>query len=251
MKRFLIVIFFINILTSFGFGQIQVGGNQPKIKKEKSVKKTIDGEEKPSETRVYLGTGVSSTFRTLEPNKNELFAESLGVRADETNYTAWAFHLGFSTDISKYLMWESGISFLRNGEKYAFSETDTSHTYTSKYSWIGVPIKLYFKHDISKFRLQAGVGVIPQMQMKFSKNEIFKNSNNVESVVETKTINGMNNFGVSAVANLGFQYNLSPKFGVFVQFEYRHQLTSSYLKTNAFIHRGTAIGSNFGVVFGL
>lgn len=252
MKRILILTFFINILTSFGFGQIQIGGDQPKGSKEKKEKekKEVNGSTS-YDSKVFLGTTYASTFRTLEPNKNDLFADSLGARADETHRPVWSFHLGFTSDISRNFMWEAGISFLRNGEQYSFSATDTSHTYNSRYSWLGVPLKFYFKHDFNQLRLQVGIGAIPHMQMKFRRTDTFKNNDNVESTIETKTINGMNTFGVSAVGNIGLHYSITNRFGVYALFEYRHQLTSSYLKTYPYIHRGTAIGANFGLTFGI
>jgi hypothetical protein len=252
MKRILILLFFINILTSFGFGQIQIGGNDPNDKKAKKEK--VKKESNDSTTygiRVFLGSTYASTFRTLIPNKNELFADSLGVRSDEVSRPAWAFHLGFTSDISRYLMWEAGVSFMQNGERYRFSDTDTSHTYSAKYSWIGVPLKLYFKHDFNKLRLQVGVGAIPHMQLKFRKTDVFTNQQGVETTVETKTTTGMNNFGISAVGNIGLHYSITNRFGIYASFEYRHQLTSSYLKTYPYAHRGTAIGANFGLTFGL
>lgn len=257
MKRILILLFFINILTSFGFGQIQIGGNEPKGKKAKKEKSLQQAQSKePNDSteygiRVFLGTTYGSTFRTLTTNKNDLFGDSLGVRADETSRPAWSFHLGFTNDISKYLMWEAGVSFIQNGERYRFSDMDTSHTYSAKYSWIGVPLKLYFKHDFNKLRLQVGVGAIPHMQLKFRKTDVFTNREDVETTVETKTTTGMNNFGISAVGNIGVHYSITNRFGVYALFEYRHQLTSSYLKTYPYVHRGTSIGANFGLTFGL
>lgn len=252
MKRILILLFFINILTSFGFGQIQIGGDEPKGKKAKKeqVKRESNDSTKYG-VRVFLGTTYATTFRTLTPNKNDLFADSLGVRANETSRPAWAFHLGVTNDISKYLMWEAGVSFIQNGERYRFSDTDTSHNYSAKYSWIGVPLKLYFKHDFNKLRLQVGVGAIPHMQMKFRKTDVFTNQEGVETTTEVKTTTGMNNFGISAVGNVGVHYSITNRFGAYVMFEYRHQLTSSYLKTYPYIHKGTSIGVNFGLTFGL
>jgi hypothetical protein len=252
MKRILLLVVFINILTTFGYSQIQIGGEQPKQKKEKPSKvKKEPNDSAVYSLKVFLGTTFSSTYRTLEPNKNDLFADSLGPRAGEVRRPAWAFHLGFSNDISKYFMWEAGVSFLQNGERYDFAGTDTSHNYTSKYSWIGMPLKVYFKYDIKKFRLQLGGGIVPQMQMKFRREDAFVNSEGTESTIKTKTINGMNTFGVSAIGNVGFHYNITNRFGVYLLFEYRHQLTSSYLKTNSYIHKGNAIGANFGFTFGL
>lgn len=252
MKRILILSFFIHILTSFSFGQIQIGGSQPEPVKEKKEKvKKVRNDSTDYSMKVFAGTSISSTFRRLEPNKNDLFADSLGSRANEKSKAYWSFHLGFSSDISRHFMWEAGVSFLRNGEQYNFPQNDSTHTYTTRHSWIGVPIKFYFKHDFNKLRLQVGIGAIPHMQMKYKRTDSYVQQDGTRITNDLKTINGMNTFGVSVIGNAGIHYSLSKRTGIYLMFEYRQQLTSSYWKTNPYIHKGTAIGANFGLTFGI
>lgn len=255
MKRILILGFFISILTSFVSGQIQIGGSQPKApkssksKKDKTIKSVND--TTVYSMKVFAGTTFGTTYRTLEPNKNELFADSLGYRADERSKAYWSFHIGFTSDINKHLMWEAGVSFMRNGEQNSFSSPDTSYNYVNRHSWIGVPLKLYFKHDLKKIRFQIGVGAIPHMQLKYKSVGMYTDINGKEISTELKTIKGMNNFGVSLIGNAGIHYSFTKRIGMYLQFEYRHQLTSSYWKTDPYIHRGTVIGANLGLTFGL
>lgn len=254
MRHILISFLFINILTSFSFGQILVGGNQPKEKEKKA--KTVTQKSNISDTtvfntKVFIGVGAASTYRSLNPNSNELFADSLGTRVNETPRIGWNFNLGFTTELNKYLMLEGGISYFFNGEKYAFKDSDTSHTYDSKYSWIGVPLKLHFKYDIKKFRISLGAGVIPQMQLKFRQESTTIDKMNITTDNTLKTSNGMNSFSISAIGTVGFHYNITRRFGVFLNIDYRHQLTSSYLKTNAYNHKGTAFGGTLGFTLGI
>jgi len=254
MRHILISFVFINILTSFSFGQILVGGNQPTAKEKKAKVTTQKNKISDStifNTKVFLGAGVGSTFRSLKPNSNELFADSLGARANETARTGWNFNLGFTTDLNKYLMMEGGVSYFFNGEKYNFQDTDTSHTYDSKYSWIGVPLKLHFKYDIKKFRISLGAGVIPQMQLKFRQESTTVDRLNMSTENSLKTTHGMNSFSISAIGTLGFHYNITRRFGAYLNVDYRRQLTSSYQKTNPYNHQGTAFGGTIGFTFGI
>lgn len=254
MKSILSLLVFISILTSFSFGQIQIGGDQPKSTKTQKQKapKTPKSDTANYDLKVFLGTTIASTYRTLAPAKDPLFAEELGSRVDEVSKAAWSYHLGFSNDINRFMMWEAGISWLRNHEQYLYTvEGDTTHNYTSKYSWIGMPIKLYFKYDFKKVRFVVGGGFSPQIQMKFRKDEVFVDSYATETTNKIKTINGMNTFGISAIANIGIHYNITNRFGLYLTAEYRHQLTNSHTKTFPYIHKGTAIGANFGLAFGI
>ncbi|MCO5260157.1 MAG: hypothetical protein M9916_08440 [Crocinitomicaceae bacterium] len=251
MKHIFLSFFFITILTFFGYSQIQIGGNE--TKKEKKQKEKKERVEKDFyDMRAFLSANYGSAYRTLKPNtKNSLFADSLGERANETRSTSWGVNLGFNSDISKYLMWEAGFSYFQNGEKYSFKDTDTSHTYTSKYTWIGIPLKLYFKYDLKKVRFQFGGGIVAQMQFKYRQNDEFVDHFSKTTTSEVKTINNVNTFGISAVANAGIHYSFTKRFGGFIQFEYRHQLTPSHLKTYPYIHKGNAIGATIGFTFGL
>lgn len=252
MKSILFSSVFILLLANTQ-AQIIVGGDAPKKvneptkeKKEKSTK-----EYTPSGVRAFFSTTVASTYRVLVPNKNELFAEPIGERANEVAQTKWSYHVGFSSDIGKHFMWEGGVSLLRNGESYSYKFSDSTHNYTSNYNWIGVPLKLYFKHDFDKFRIQIGAGLIPQMQLKFRRTDNFITTQGLrlEEKFESTTIN--QSFGLSGVINAGVHYALAPRFGIFAQFEYRYQMTNSYFVRHPYDHRATSIGCNFGFTIGL
>ncbi len=249
MKRYLILLTFLHSLTSFG--QIQIGGEQEKEKKEKEEKQKapkVEKEQAPVDgsTEVFLGANWSATDRVLNVNNN-IFGDSLGERAKETGLNTWSFGLGMRNQINKYLMWEGGITFLRNGEQYRFEGTDTSYSYISTYSYIGMPIKLYYTYGVNRFRLQVGGGVIPQMALKFRQDISYRTSEGSEDSEEVKTKDGQSSFTVSLVANVGVHYELGSGWGIYLQPEYRYQLGSTYLKTEPYKHYGTALGLSFGL----
>ena len=186
----------------------------------------------------------SSTSRKLVVNDG-LFGDSLGERANEVKDKYWSFGLGFRSDFSKHFMWEGGVSFQQNGEKYNYYGTDTSYHYRSKYMYISMPIKMYFKYGKS-FRAIAGVGVVPQMFVKFKQSLDWTGpvTNNGNEVV--KTTIGYNPFVVSAVFNVGVEMDFSEKITFFLIPEYKVQLTSSYLRNNSYKHFGRSLGFNVG-----
>lgn len=247
MNRFLFLSFFFISLTSFA--QIQVGGDAPKEKPEKNEKPEKPIVEKKSDdaTEIFLGANWSKTNRRLETNNN-IFGDSIGFRGDEVALNTWSFGFGVRTKINKFLLFEGGIAYLQNGEKYSYEGVDTSHTYTNKYSYIGMPLKLYYFYKVKNFRIQIGVGGIPQMALKYNQESTTKDSEGAESSESIKTKVGFNSFVFSAVANVGIQYEFMPSWSIYVAPEYRVQLNSSYLRTNKYKHFGNALGVSFGLV---
>lgn len=247
MNRFLILSFFFISLTSFS--QIQVGGDTKEEKSEKKEKAEKPAEEKKSDdaTEVFLNLNWSKTNRRLETNKN-IFGDSIGPRENEVGINTWSVGMGIRTKINHFLLFEGGISYLQNGEKYDYQGTDTSYSYTNKYNYIGMPLKLYYYIEKNGFRFQIGVGGIPQMALKFSQESRSTNSEGTEETASIKTKVGVNSFVFSAVANIGVQYEFMPTWSVYLSPEYRVQLNSSYLTSNKFKHFGNALGLSFGLV---
>jgi len=250
MKKAFIILVFLNSLTTFG--QIKIGGEEETVKKDNKTKTekakgASDSLISAERTEIFIGFNRSSTFRNLVENNN-IFGDSIGARADETSVGKWSFSLGVRSKLNKYLMFEGGISYLQNGEKYEFQGTDTSHTYTNSYKFIGMPIRLYGVFGQKKWRFQIGVGAIPQMALKFEQNATFIDSNNKETTVDIKSKIGMSSFVFSVAANAGVQYEFLPSWSLFVMPEYRFQLSSSLLKTSKFKHFGNAFGVGFGIV---
>lgn len=249
MKIAIIFFFFMTSLT--GIAQIQIGGETetPKEEKKKEKKPEKIQEPKPTSgsTELFIGGNWSMTNRNLVKNDN-IFGDSLGERSKETGIGAFGFGLGIRSKLHKHLLFEGGISYLKNGETYSFSGTDTSYSYTNNYQYIGMPLKIYFVYGEKKLRFQAGVGVIPQMALKFRQTTEYTTTEGQQVSESIKTKNGYNSFVFSFVANLGIQYEFLPSWSIFVQPEYRLQLTSSYLKANPYKHFGNALGISFGLV---
>ena len=206
-------------------------------------------EEYESTTSLLLYSNWSSTFRKLEVNEG-LFADSIGARGDEVKSSLWSFGLGFRNNLTKNLSWEGGLALQKNGEEYLYEETDTLYKYSSEYHYISMPIKLYYRYGNS-FRVIGGVGVVPQMLVKYEQDLETRSTSDIETSEKFKTTIGYSSFVVSTVFNLGIEYDITSKVTLLVIPEYKLQLTSSYLKTNSFKHYGRSFGLNIGVLFEL
>lgn len=246
MKVVLAIVF--AFLTNFLHAQIEIGGDEPetKVDKKKEYKKmkrdslSLDGN-----TSVHFYANYSGTNRVLTVNEG-LFGDSLGQRADEIGTNNWSFGLSVSSNLKHGFSWEGGLRYLRNGEAYSFEDIDTMHTYTTTYHYVGLPVKVNYSYG-TKLRVSASIGLMPQMFNRYIQDRKWKNSENIETEETFKTTSGYNTVLISALVNLGLHYAYSEKWEIFVQPEYRRQLSSSYTKQDSYKHYATALGFNFGI----
>ena len=223
------IIVIISLFISFGsFGQ-----DSTQVKKQTG-------------TNVIVYTNWSNTYRTLKVNEG-LFASPIGVRADEESSNFWSFGIGFQSDISKHFMWEGGMAYQRNGEKYSFEQLDTMYSYNTQYSYISMPIKLYYKTGQS-FKLVAGVGVVPQIFIGYKQNVNWENSSGSEGSESITSKVGYNSFVLSTVFNLGTEIEMNEKWSLLILPEYKLQLTNTYGKKASYKHFARAIGFNMGLL---
>lgn len=254
LKRIKFVFCLLSILmsSSFGFSQIEISKEstmkeekEQKVKKEKEIKNN----DSLSTTSIYINSNWSYTPRKLITNEG-LFGDSLGERANEKAGNKWSFGLGFRTQIHKHFALEGGISFLRNSEKYDFDGVDTAYSYVSEYSYIALPIKLYYTYGES-IKFIGGVGVTPQMFVRYKQERNWKSSDGKEESEKFKSTTGFNSFTISATISAGVEVELGKRVGVQLIPEYRIQLTSSNNKQDPYKHFARAIGINAGLVIRL
>ncbi len=204
---------------------------------------------KDGATSIFLSSTWSSTFRQLEPGEG-FFGQPLGERVNETKLNVWSFTLGFRSQLNKHIAWEGAVSYMRNGESYSFEESDTSYSYESRYSYIAVPMKLFYTYG-TEIKLLVGAGIVPQMFSGFKQDITYEDklSNNVTEEVKTKI--GYNSFVLSTVFNLGAQFKVGDRWSILLLPEYKLQLTSSYQKDGPYKHKAYSIGGHMGLVFDL
>lgn len=228
------------------FSQIEI--SEETQKKEERVIPTVP----TIGTEVFAIFNWSSTNRLLEENpaKNGLFADSLGTRADEFKLGTWSYGIGFRSQTHDHFMWQGGISLLRNGESYEFTDTDTSFSYQTRYTYVSMPFKAFYTYG-NQFKVYVGGGLIPQMFVGYRQDQQWETSTNAKGDETIKTRSGYASFVLSAVANIGIQVRTGAKTTLIVEPEYRYQLTNSYEKTDSYRHLGRAFGINFGLTYKL
>ncbi len=230
------------------FGQVEINKETTKKKKEKERKEEA-AKTKDNSTSVFVTANWSYTTRKLIENDG-FFGDPLGEREFEFNSNHWSYELGFRNKINKHLSWEGGIAFLQNGERYSFEGADSSYSYTSKYMYIAMPVKLYYTYGES-FKLLVGGGVVPQMFVGYRQNIEYTRADNSKETEEVKLRSGYNPFVMSAVVNIGTQINLGGSWSFLFVPEYRIQLTSSYEQNDSYKHYARALGFNMGLILDL
>lgn len=227
------------LFAKSAFSQIEISSETAK-KGEKQKKEVSLGSE---EAIIY--TNWSNTNRKLTINEG-LFGDPLGEREFESSLNTWSFGIGFRQRSLEYLSWEGGIAFLRNGESYLFEGADSTFSYNTTYSYIGMPIKMYFTVG-DQFRFYAGGGLIPQLFVQYRQDQEWTTATNNSDSETLKYKNGYSQFVLTVAANIGGQMNLGNAWSIYVMPEFRYQLTDSYVKTDSYNHFGQALGVTFGL----
>lgn len=254
LKKFKIVFCLVVFVmsSSFGIGQIELSKESTvKQEKEKKTKKEKERRDKDSlsATSLYFNANWSYTPRKLIENEG-LFAEPLGERANETPGNKWSFGLGFRNQVHQNVAIEGGLAFMRNAEKYSFEGTDTSYLYKTEYSYIAMPIKVYYTYGKS-IKLLAGIGITPQMFVRYKQDREWKTTEGKQESETFKTTTGFNSFVISGTVSAGVQFELGDRWSIQLIPEYRIQLTSSNDKLDAYKHYASALGINAGLVIKL
>lgn len=242
--------FALSLMTTMVFSQIEISDGTQTSEPVKQV--SLDILPPLSTTEFFVIANWSRNSRRLieNDNNNGVYADPLGTRADESFLNTWSFGIGIKQRVHKYLTWEGGITYLQNGESYLFEAADTLHSYETTYSYITMPIKVYFTYG-NTVRFYAGGGLVPKMFLNYKQYRVFVDAVNAETTEAFKTQNGFNTFSLSAVANVGVQLNLGKKVSVLFMPEYRVQLTTSNEKSDSYKHFNRAFGFNMGLTYGL
>lgn len=240
-------------LTSFNsFSQLEIGAS-PENKKSDTLiklKNDIEGKrELEGSTEIFIGSNCSSSFRYLTEN-GAIFGKPLGTRSDEKSLTTWSYSLGFRNYLHKHVALEGGVSYIKNGESYQLKNKDTAMNYQTTYSYIAMPIRLYYSMG-DQIRFLIGGGIIPQMFNGYRQDQQWTNHKGETGTTTIKTKNNYNSFVLSACLDASLQIRYSKSFSIFITPEYRWQLNSTYLNIDNYIHKARAFGVNFGFVYQL
>lgn len=241
---------FLSLMTTAAYSQIEISSDAEPADTLSKKKKRPSIDKSQSNTEFFAITNWSSTSRKLieNPSNQGVFAQPLGERANETSLNTWSFGIGIKQRVHEFVTWEGGISFLKNGENYLYETSDTTHSYTTTYSYISMPVKVYFTYG-NNIRLYAGVGLVPQMFLKYKQDRAWKNAVNTETDESFSTQNGYRSAVLSAVANVGVQINMGKSMSLLVMPEYRFQLTSTNINESPYSHFGRALGVNIGLSY--
>ena len=222
---------------------------QPEPLSPKTEKDSVKGDFESNNISIFFEFSPANTIPELERNPS-IFGKPLGEREFEKSENVWTYTLGFRLPLSNSFTFQSGVGYLRNRESYAFETVDSAYNYTTTYSYISMPFKLYYEYG-SRLKVKAGVGVIAQMLSSYAQDLTYTTSlGNTES--ETiKDRDGLNNLVLSAAFSAGISYRYMPSFSIYFVPEYRQQLNSTYIDNHPYIHKVHALSFSFGLYYHL
>ncbi len=217
--------------------------------KEVIPEDTVKPNYYPEDIALFFEFSPTNTNPYLQENPS-VFGKPLGERANERAANIWSFALGFRAPMGRYFAFQSGISVLRNAEEYDFSGVDTSFSYRTTYTYLAMPLKVYFEFG-NRVRGKVGAGVIPQMLNGYSQKQEWTTSlgNRDRNTVTSR--NGLSSFVVSATVSAGVSFRYSENISLYFVPEYRMQLNSTYLNEYPYIHKVNAFALSFGLYYHL
>lgn len=232
-------------------GQISTGKVEEKtpVETPKPVKPRRVPTDGRDEFSFYLGAGRVFANRTLESNKSP-YGAPLNSRADETGLKTWSYQAGVRNRIGKYLSYDVGLGIDRFGESYKYDDpnSDSTFSYTSRYSYYAVPVQVLatFGKD---FRFFFGGGIEPQLIAGYRHKEKSTTGLNAPQEKTIKSTNGINQFNMGVLATCGIQWRLGRTTSVYCMPTWMWNLTSTYDKQADYIHKATTFNLKFGLVF--
>lgn len=211
-------------------------------------------EEKPEREKfgdeIFAGVSHVYGFRTLEVREG-LFAQELGIRADEQALWTTSFELGYRVKMSKRMQLEFGMEYNQIGMQYR-TPNDTSFVgYNRKKQGFAAPIRAVFQPFVigtgEDFMLHVGAGFAPRMFTASRYTAINLNDFGQEEETTTKQTDGYNYFNVDALLNVGFRWNFSHSIGLYFIPEFRYGLLDTYSKQRPYIQHNYGLFLRWGV----
>lgn len=245
MLRSLFILFVFSPL--FLFSQIESGKSGGKKIKNKEVK--VKTEEKSEDAiLIQLSYLQGNSFRFLQKN-GDFYGKELGERVNEFKLNTKNFQLGASSKITKNIALDFGIGFQQYGEKYEQTFSDTVIRYQNTYTNIVIPLKIQFQTG-NDFVFFANTGIQAQQLFGY-KNKYTTVYKNVETTVTDKTLSDKNSFSIANCLTLGVQLHWSKKTCIIFAGDFIQQITNTYNKQAAYIHKPYYYGYRISIGYKL
>lgn len=237
------------------FAQIESGKVGKDAKKVEKVKKKTASPQADSmttslpESSLFLGVGAGQSYRLLAENTG-IYGEPLGYRSDETPVLGFQFQAGLRSKLSNNFYAVFGIGVTQNGEQYAYSASDSSFSYTTRYRNIALPLGLQFNTG-NKLRFVATVGVQPQLFLAYQQEVKSKTTAGEESSTKVKQLANLSPFTFASFAQAGLEWRLSSEVSMYLTPELRYQLSNTFGKQAPYKHNAFVYGLQVGIHVGL
>lgn len=235
-----------NVLSQLTSGQVQEKQNKVSVVKTKELSSPEIGVRK-----FYLGAGLNTAFRSLTESKG-YFAEPLGMRVDEFAENRWVFQAGCRNRFAPYFTLDAGFQIERYGLGYSYqsTETDSAFTYSMSFSYVAVPMQIFFTYG-KNLRWYVGGGIQPMLASTYAyKNEnTFSNGTKVGS--SYSSVESLNPFVLNVMCSGGVEWNWGKNTSFYFLPSYVYGLTNIYGKQEPYRQYWHGVSYKFGLVLRL
>jgi len=199
---------------------------------------------------IFAGISNVYGFRTLQVREG-LFAQELGIRADEQALWTVSFELGYRVKMSQRLMLEFGMEYNQMGMQYRTPNDSIFVGYNRKKQGFSAPIRLSFQPFVlgngEDFMFHIGGGFAPRMFTASRYTTIELNDFGQEEETTLKQTSGYNYFNVDVLFNAGFRWNFSHSIGLYFIPEFRYGLLDTYDKQRPYIQHNYGLFLRWGI----
>jgi hypothetical protein len=169
---------------------------------------------------------------------------------NETAVLGFQLQAGLRSKLSNNFYAVFGIGVAQNGEQYAYSASDSSYAYTTRYRNIVLPLGLQFNTG-NKLRFVGTVGIQPQLFLAYQQDIKSKTTTGEESTSKVKQLANVNPFTLSTFAQAGLEWRLTSEVSIYVTPELRYQLSNTFGKQAPYKHNAFVYGLQAGMHVGL
>jgi hypothetical protein len=241
MKNYIILLFLCSSFSFSTFAQIESGKTKQKGTKTKEKPKKIIGESEKTNL-VSFSYIYGESFRNFKITDKD-FEDNFSFKKEEKAIKTSNFYLELQSPLKKNFFASFGIGHQIYGENYNFI-SDTSLSYTTKYTHLAIPLKIGFETK-SKVQFFASTGIQAQMLYSYKRSETVKIGDE-ETITNFKKENYTNLFTLTSVSTLGIRYSIS-NINIGIAGDYFYQLNSSFQKQKGYTHHPWFYGIRFSL----
>lgn len=212
-----------------------------------------DEKNQSPKTAIYLKNIISESYRTVADNPYYNYSP-IAELSNEKAIINYNMELGIVVPMSKFFFIETGIGLYNNGETSSFEDlnSDSTFTYTNRFSYFGMPIKLKwiplsFLASKNKFEFGICAGVIPQVLFSYRQERNWTTSYGSRGSEDYKIKDNINTTNLCAVLECDLAYIINNEIAFHLVGSYRKSYLNSFNQYGPYSRFAFGYGIGLGI----